>query len=77
VFPSYYYHGDMFHACPACGGSVLRIKRRRRDRILSAVIGPIYRFRCEALGCTWEGNLRVVDFPNRLEPSNSFAGLHR
>jgi predicted RNA-binding Zn-ribbon protein involved in translation (DUF1610 family) len=72
-----YYHRDTFHACPDCGGSVLRIKRRRRDRILSALFGPMHRFRCEALGCTWEGNLRVFEFPSRLEPSSGFAGLRR
>lgn len=43
--------------CPQCGGSVDRIPRRLRDRMLSLLV-PVHRFQCRA--CAWKGVLRVV-----------------
>jgi hypothetical protein len=59
--PSYYIREE-FHACPDCGGSTIRIKRRLRDRLISQFCA-VHRYRCEQLGCCWEGNLRVGATP--------------
>lgn len=45
-------------ACPRCGGSVERIRRRWTDRLISLVL-PVRRYRCHALMCGWKGRLRV------------------
>lgn len=44
--------------CPRCSGPVLRVRRRIIDRMISLFV-PVHRYRCNALGCTWEGNLRT------------------
>jgi uncharacterized protein with PIN domain len=48
-------------SCPRCNGSVLRVRRRFVDRLVS-LITPVHRFRCRAKGwgCDWEGNRRVT-----------------
>jgi len=43
-------------ACPRCKTSVLRIRRRLIDRLISAVY-PVHRYRCHSFICHWEGNL--------------------
>jgi hypothetical protein len=45
------------HACPKCGGEAFRIRRRPIDR-LCGVFLPARRFRCSALQCQYEGNVR-------------------
>ncbi|HJV27919.1 MAG TPA: hypothetical protein VJ673_19715 [Aromatoleum sp.] len=45
--------------CPRCKGSVYRIPRRLIDLLLSTVV-PTHRYRCDTMGCNWEGNLRVA-----------------
>lgn len=68
-----YYKRKECYACPRCSGSVVRIKRRLRDRLLSMLFVKVHRFRCEALGCSWEGNRKAIDTPRRLESSNDFV----
>jgi hypothetical protein len=46
------------YRCPHCQGAVVRVRRRALDRLVS-VVSPRQRFRCVALGCGWEGPLRV------------------
>jgi len=54
--------------CPWCGGANLkRIPRRFVDRLIS-LISPQRRFRCESLGCGWEGNLSATQFPSGDTP---------
>ena len=48
-------HGR-FRACPLCGGSVVRVRRRAIDRVTS-LFHPVHRYRCYLLRCLWEGNL--------------------
>lgn len=43
--------------CPACGCSVNRVTRRWHDRVLALLL-PVRRYRCMALRCGWQGNLR-------------------
>lgn len=47
------------HACPRCKGSVYRVPRRFVDLLLSIFV-PVRRYRCDEMGCYWEGNLRVA-----------------
>jgi hypothetical protein len=43
--------------CPWCGGSSLeRVPRRLVDRLIS-LAWPQRRYRCQCLGCEWQGNL--------------------
>ena len=51
----YFAHG---RTCPRCSGSVYRIPRRFADVLFSRFIS-IHRYRCDSMGCSWEGNLRV------------------
>lgn len=44
--------------CPVCSGSINRIPRRLIDLAFSLIM-PVQRYRCRALNCDWEGNLRV------------------
>jgi hypothetical protein len=44
--------------CPCCNRNLTRIWRRPGDRFLSAFT-PLHRFRCDAHGCRWEGNIRL------------------
>ena len=44
--------------CPRCRGALIRIRRRPIDRVVSLIF-PRRRYRCVAIGCGWEGNLRV------------------
>jgi hypothetical protein len=46
------------HACPRCNGSVYRVPRRFVDLLLSRFM-PVRRYRCDSMGCDWEGNLRM------------------
>lgn len=43
--------------CPLCNSSTNRISRRFIDLLLSIFI-PVRRYRCRAMRCNWEGNLR-------------------
>jgi hypothetical protein len=44
--------------CPACGRELQRIQRRWIDRLVAPfLLDRRYRFRCEYVGCHWEGNL--------------------
>ncbi len=49
---------DGGYCCPHCQGTVVRIRRRVVDRLIS-VVSPRQRFRCAAFGCGWEGTLRA------------------
>lgn len=58
---------DAFHSlhgpvCPRCNSTVYRVPRRFVDRLLSAFM-RVFRYRCDAMGCNWEGNLRVTGRP--------------
>jgi hypothetical protein len=46
--------------CPACGGELLRVRRRWRDRLVDLYV-PVRRFRCKASDCHW-GGLRIGRF---------------
>jgi hypothetical protein len=44
--------------CPTCGRELQRIRRRWIDRLVAPfLLDRRYRFRCEYVGCHWEGNL--------------------
>ena len=54
------YYEDHAHFCPRCDSRLVRIKRRARDRLKSALFRTVHRFRCQGLlGCRWEGNLTI------------------
>lgn len=53
--------------CPHCNGSIHRVPRRWIDRLVSNFI-PARRYRCRAIYCCWEGNLRTTP------PSAPFSG---
>lgn len=70
-------------ACPQCQASVLRVRRRLLDRLISAVY-PVHRYRCHSIVCHWEGNLpyraslldprdAVGDDSPNLAPTNTVA----
>jgi hypothetical protein len=44
--------------CPRCRGALIRVRRRPIDRLVSLIL-PRRRYRCVAIGCGWEGNLRA------------------
>jgi hypothetical protein len=44
--------------CPRCQGSLVRVRRLPLDRVISLLF-PRRRYRCVAIGCGWEGALRV------------------
>jgi len=44
-------------ACPTCGSAVFRVSRRAVD-LLASIFVPLRRYRCIAMKCAWEGNLR-------------------
>jgi hypothetical protein len=54
--------------CPKCRGSLLRIKRRWLDRAISVMFVPMHRYRCEQLGCNWEGRLMVEGSTQTPQP---------
>ena len=54
--------------CPRCSGTVIRVKRHWIDRLISAAFAPVHRYRCEQLGCSWEGRLKVAQNQRRIEP---------
>lgn len=54
--------------CPRCGGSVARIRRHLPDRLYSAMVVTVHRYRCEQLSCNWEGRLKVAQNVPRIEP---------
>ena len=55
--------------CPWCGGTNLkRIRRGLFDRLIS-LISPQRRFRCESLGCGWEGTLSARHLPPGNAPT--------
>ena len=43
--------------CPRCDSSAYRVPRRFVD-VLRGLFGAVRRYRCTAMGCGWEGNLR-------------------
>jgi hypothetical protein len=43
-------------ACPVCGFPLIRVPRRRLDRIYSLFF-PVRRYQCETFHCQWRGNL--------------------
>ena len=45
-------------ACPLCDGPLKRVARRPYDRLVS-LFAPVYRYRCHAFQCRWEGTLAV------------------
>ena len=57
---------DNHLVCPRCGGQLRRIPRRVIDRLVSIVI-PLHRYECVALGCYWQGSLRVRRIPHSVE----------
>lgn len=65
----YYYNSrSPDHQCPRCAGNVVRIKRQWWDRLISLMSSPVHRYRCEQLGCNWEGRLKVSLVQPRVEP---------
>jgi len=54
--------------CPRCGGYLNRIPRRMIDRFVSKIV-LVYRYRCVAPMCQWQGSLRVRRFAERTEPT--------
>jgi len=42
--------------CPRCKGSVVRVRRRLIDRLIS-LVSPRRRYRCLTMGCGWQGTL--------------------
>ena len=65
----YYYNSrSPDRECPRCAGSVVRIKRNCLDRMISGLLFPVHRYRCEQLGCNWEGRLKAEQDQRRVEP---------
>lgn len=56
--------------CPRCDSSTNRIPRRFIDLLLSIFI-PLRRYRCRAMRCNWEGNLR---YPTVASPPGGRGG---
>ena len=52
------------HVCPRCGRPVDRVHRSARDRMVS-MFYPVWRFRCRADGCEWQGLLRQTPTASR------------
>ncbi|WP_211162942.1 hypothetical protein [Aromatoleum diolicum] len=52
-------HSSPGRSCPRCNGSVYRVPRRFVDLLVSALM-PVHRYRCDEMGCNWEGNLRAT-----------------
>lgn len=63
-------------SCPHCGGYIVRVRRRMRDRIFSIFI-TVHRYRCQYFPCQWEGNIRVRNHFNSqfLETTKSQRAL--
>lgn len=57
--PDDIYRSAHRHACPRCEGSVYRVPLRFVDLLLSVFV-PVRRYRCDEMGCNWEGNLRTT-----------------
>lgn len=70
--PNDIYRSAHRHACPRCKGAVYRIPRRFVDLLLSVFV-PVHRYRCDEMGCTWEGNLRTT---RHSGPSGATADTH-
>ncbi|NMF98247.1 hypothetical protein GPA27_12715 [Aromatoleum toluolicum] len=70
--PNDIYRSAHRHACPRCMGSVYRVPRRFVDLLLSVFV-PVHRYRCDEMGCTWEGNLRTT---RQSGPSGGTADTH-
>ncbi len=49
--------GASRHLCPSCQGGLKRVPRRFIDLLISKFV-PVHRYRCVAVMCHWEGNLR-------------------
>lgn len=49
--------------CPACKHTTHRVHRRLID-LLANLFVPILRFRCGAMDCDWEGNMRRSAIPH-------------
>lgn len=64
----YYNSRSPDRECPRCAGSVVRIKRVWMDRMTNALLFPVHRYRCEQLGCNWEGRLKAEQDQRRVEP---------
>ena len=52
------------HVCPRCGRPVDRVHRSASDRMVS-MFYPVWRFRCRADGCEWQGLLRQTPTASR------------
>jgi len=55
-------HAAYDGVCPHCNGAVYRVHRQPFDRFINFFM-PVYRYRCGSLGCSWEGNLRMQQYP--------------
>lgn len=42
------------HACPQCGGAVVRVHRHLGDRLIG-MLQSVHRYRCNNADCSWEG----------------------
>ena len=65
------HHHDV--ECPRCHSAAYRVPRRFVDVLLSAFVA-LRRYRCSAMGCSWEGNLRVSTL--RSKAIGSSTALH-
>lgn len=65
AYPSDIHRSSHRHTCPHCNGPIYRVRRRVVDVLLSVFV-PVRRYRCGAIGCNWEGNLRTTQ---RLPPN--------
>jgi len=59
--------------CPRCHSPAYRVPRRFVDVLLSVFVA-MHRYRCSAMGCSWEGNLRVPSLRGRA--SSRSTSLH-
>ncbi len=55
--------GRLAPCCPRCRADMLRIHRRRIDRVFSWFT-PVQRYRCLGFSCQWEGNIQVPPVAN-------------
>jgi hypothetical protein len=57
MYPAYLYQGGRPRSpCPACGGTIRRLRRSETDR-LALHAGAMRRYGCAAEGCGWQGLL--------------------
>ncbi len=75
----HFLHSDRFtkHACPRCGGPIVRVHRTSFDRLMGRVLFlPLFRFRCRNRACGWSGRRYGEHHRHRLPHSSARSSLY-